>query len=287
MSNRVIKTHTEIASEYYKKCTEHIFNMLSNVVYPIYGADNQGNPIHIGSCFIIERNFKKFLITASHVINEKEQSKTNLYIGIRGKYGGLIDIIGNTIFLNSKNSKTDKIDIAVIKLEETRYNSIKWKKLVALSFDYLEHNSNNVTEKLGVAIGYPNSKNKISRHNLKMTGLSHSSLIIHKEDVFISIGASPKDHILIEYDKKVKDSDGNFHKSSTPTGMSGGPLVTFNVEVNDYLQDIIPDIKISGVLIEYHKLKKVLLATKIKYVLEAIQKLEMHAFYAPRQPENS
>ena len=59
--------------------------------------------------------------------------------------------------------------------------------------------------------------------------------------------------------------------------MSGGPLVTFSIEVNNYLQDIIPDIKISGVLIEYHKLKKVLLATKIKYVLEAIQKLEKQA----------
>ena len=277
MSNKVIKTHTEMTSEYYKKCTEHIFNMFSNVVYPIYGADNQGNPIHIGSCFIIERNFKKFLITASHVINEKEQPKTNLYIGIRDENGGLVDIIGNAIFLNSKKSKTDKIDIAVIKLEEKRYNSVIWKKLVSLPFNYLEYSSHNVAEKLGVAIGYPNSKNKISRHNLKMTALSHSSLIIHKEDVFISIGANSKDHILIEYDKKVKDSNDNLHNSPTPTGMSGGPLVTFSIEVNNYLQDIIPDIKISGVLIEYHKLKKVLLATKIKYVLEAIQKLEKQA----------
>lgn len=274
MSNRIIKTHTEIASEYYKKCTEHIFNMLSNVVYPIYGADNQGNPIHIGSCFIIEHNVKKFLITASHVINQKKQAKTDLYIGIKGECGGLFNVIGNTCLINSKNSKLDKIDIAVIKLEKNRYNLVTWEKLAALSFDYLEHNSNDVAEKFGVAIGYPNSKNKISRHNLKMTGLSHSSLMIHEEDLFISIGANPQNHILIEYDKKVKDSDDNIHQSSIPTGMSGGPLVTFNIEVNDYLQDIIPNIKISGVLIEYHKLKKVLLATKIKYVLEAIQKLE-------------
>ncbi|ULJ69957.1 hypothetical protein MIS45_03740 [Wielerella bovis] len=277
MDTKLIKTHNELVSEYYKKCTSYIFNMFSNIVYPIYGADNQGNPIHIGSCFIVEYNFNKFLITASHVINEKNKAKTNLYIGIKGENGGLIDIIGNLILLNSKIDKSDKIDIAVIKLAKTRYNTDIWNRLTYLPFRYLEHQKDDVTKKIGVAIGYPNSKNKISRHNLKMTGLSHSSLLIHEEDIFISVGANSENHILVEYDETVKDEKDIIYNAPKPTGMSGGALVTFNLAVNNYLQDTLPDIKVSGVLIEYHKIKKVLLATKIKYVLKAIEELEKQA----------
>lgn len=102
-------------------------------------------------------------------------------------------------------------------------------------------------------------------------------MLIHEEDIFISIGADSKNHILIEYDKNVKDENDIICTASTPTGMSGGPLVTFNLAVNNYLQDTLPDIKVSGVLIEYHRIKKVLLATKIKYVLKAIKELEEQA----------
>ena len=269
-NNRLVKTHSELTSEYYKKCTEHIFNIFIDYTYPIYGADNQRNPVHIGSCFIVHDNFYKYLITASHVLKEKDSGKNNLYIGIRDS--GFMHIIGQTVFLNSNNNDKDKIDIAVMKLEKSRYNDIEWGRFVSVNMDVLELNE--FSYAAGVAVGYPNSKNKISKNNLFMKGLFYSSMIINNSKIFNLIGANSNDHLLLEYDRKVKNDDGIIENSIKPIGMSGGPLISFDVSnITDYLKDTIPRTKITGVLIEFHREHKVILAIKVKYVLKAIEKL--------------
>ena len=247
--------------------SESIISVFSKGIYPIYGDGTNKKPYHIGSCFIVGDSENKYLITASHIIEHYRYKRTTLYIGL----GKLLEVIGDVSFTINNQGK-DKIDIAIVKLRKSYYGDF-WYKIKSLSLEFLDINKK--YEYNGAAIlGYPNSKNKISINNFTKTAVCYINLIIKYSDnpeLFSLVKADDESHLIIKYDKTMTNKNGN-QNAIHPSGMSGGPLVLINITNNLFgFHDL--NIFIGGVIIEYHKKHRVIIATKTEKILGVLSRL--------------
>lgn len=247
--------------------SESMIRVFSKGIYPIYGDGTNKKPYHIGSCFIVGDGENKYLITASHVVEHYRYKRTTLYIGLER----LLEIIGDINFTINNQGK-DKLDIAIIKLRKSYYGKL-WYKIKVLPLGFLDINKKYEYNAAAI-LGYPNSKNKISINNFTKTAVCYmNSLIKYSDspDLFNLINVDYESHLIIKYDKIMTNKNGN-QNAIHPSGMSGGPLVLINITNNLFgFYDL--NVFIGGVVIEYHKKHRVIIATKTEKILEILSRL--------------
>lgn len=259
MSDRIVKTNDELIDQYFKECENHILQKYSNAVYPIYGANEHKEPEHIGSCFIVEKDKIKYLITAHHVLEHLES--TNLYIGT---LNGLIPIRGESAYFN----KEHKIDMAAIRLE----SSIDLNYFLT---DFIYNDSMRHNYDYGIFLGYPNTRNKKVAKKRKIEILAYLDKFNYNSDIFKSLKIKQDDYFAINYySKKVVNSDGLIGSYIQPEGISGCPLMMLNITANSYRYNTLPEAQICGVVVEGHADKKLVLALRSKFIFILINKLE-------------
>ena len=61
----------EIIRARINKCSDESAKKFINTVRPIYGASINGNPIHIGSCMLLQIDNKKYIVTALMELNDE------------------------------------------------------------------------------------------------------------------------------------------------------------------------------------------------------------------------
>ena len=130
--------------------------------------------------------------------------------------------------------------------------------------------------RLYLALGFPNSKNKkVNNEENKVTQnpFVFSSTLNLDEDVFKEVGGKASQHYLLKFCSKYsKDENNKKVNSISPTGTSGGALFFINGMNN--LESYRPGAecigKLTGILIENHKQQKVIMATKISVIKEAL-----------------
>src|SRR5216683_6517479 len=73
-----VKSMNEIVRERLAECTESVSAQFLPAIRPVYGV-KRARPDQIGSCTLIAIRDAKYLLTAAHVIDEREHSP--LYVG--------------------------------------------------------------------------------------------------------------------------------------------------------------------------------------------------------------
>lgn len=269
MSN--ILTINEMVREKMDQASDAVSAQFINTVRPIYGSSENGNPIHLGTCLLLEWNCQHYLITAAHIIDENEHS--TLYVGVGSSLISVDGVFNATEKPNGDRDK-DHYDFAWLKLSEASMSAYK-------NFEYIP--SQNILsgnhkpgKNLHLGLGYPNSKNKqlnIVDHSLKPRYMNYSSTIVTATKLCDEWGISGKDHLFLKYDRKhAKDSEGNIVNTLSPCGTSGGALIdmgSFNkTEV------CFPGHRfkghLAGMLIEYSQKYNVLVAVRIHLILKTI-----------------
>ena len=125
-----------------------------------------------------------------------------------------------------------------------------------------------------LAVGYPNSKNKVKwqdRSIVPHRATYYSNFKEHKE-LFENLGISSESHLSIAYNRKALDADYNIVNAIHPRGISGGPFFDLGriVSRDDLHRETPLDPLLSGLVIEYHKDHKAMLAVKIDKILDMI-----------------
>lgn len=209
-----------------------------------------------------------YLVTAAHCLDDFIDTNidTGLYIPSKS---GLIPF--NALFYCTKkpngNRDKDRYDFAFAKIPPRVASEL-------YSITYFTEkdisNRGGIKENSYMVLGYPNSKNKRIDYDKKQAIgkiFNYSAMIVSNgSEIAKELGVNPEDFIYIEFDSQYSDLSGNTINAIDPKGISGGSLID--------LGNIVSTNKVcllAGLLIEFNKKHKVMVATRMSIILNAIK----------------
>jgi hypothetical protein len=119
-----------------------------------------------------------------------------------------------------------------------------------------------------VIIGYPHSKNRFSvaTQTVIASPYAYRSDSISDEE-YGKYGVTPESHVILPLSRKEGfDTSGNLTTFPKPAGMSGSPVIALYGDGTEESR-VFP---VVAVAIEYREKQKILIATDVKYVIEAM-----------------
>jgi hypothetical protein len=262
----------ELTRERMHVCSDELAHKFLKSVRAIYGSTERGTPIHLRSCVAMEIDGERYLVSAAHVIDNNDY--TSLYVS--GEKD--LILIESQVHITTPpegDREADKLDFAILPLSKNLQDNlgeIFYLKEEDLLFGDLKRN-----DKCCLALGYPNSKNKINPkrgNNLKETAFVYTSNLKFEKELFVATGTDEKHHYLLDYcPKHSKDEHGNTVNSVQPKGVSGGGLFLIEdmTTPDTYWTEKPCSGKLIGILIELNRENKVLIYTKLSTVINALK----------------
>lgn len=242
-----------------------------DAVRPIFGSSDKGRPVHIGSCIAIRVDGKCYLLTAAHIVDQNEH--TTLYVG-----GNHLHPLSAEFLATVKPSgtrKLDRYDFALGKLSDDDLVALSGVKFVEKT-DIL-WGDGKLNGHVFTSIGYPNSKNKKVDDSSKsvLTQLYHYSNVAKSHPTLAKeLKVSGEDHLFIKFnDKRSQNEAGAFVYPPSLRGMSGGAVISLG-DISD--PDVVagcrdPRPMLAALFIEFYKAHKIIVATRMSCVLDAIR----------------
>jgi len=246
-------------------------NEMADCIRPIYGADDRGRPLHIGTALLLDLKEGPHILTAAHVIDWCEE--TTLYLGLHTQVE-LPSPFLTTEPPDGDRSK-DVVDVAIRSFPKELLGSLGSAKF--LPEDQIVDVPGSCVGRTYTCIGFPNSQNRTPPR-------SQPNILHPQTRIYTSTGADysrlpnravPVAHILINFDFKFsRTMDGRRTASGRPEGMSGGAVFDLgNLGDPATLMDPIRP-KLAGLFIEAHRGPGVILATRIAPTLRWFRRLD-------------
>lgn len=241
-------------------------------IRPIYGATAHARPVHIGSCVLVEHAGTRYLITAAHVADWAEY--TELYVaGMQS-----LEKIQRNFLATTKDAVRgrhgDQYDIAITEVTPELAATLGNVRYIV---DAETAPAAALTAgRQFLALGYPNSKNDGFNNQEKTVELAlqpYYATAQTADELKKSIVAPSGDHIYLPYDSKhSKNADGAKVNSIRPKGMSGGALFDIGgiAQPDNLAADANYRGRLAGILIENPPGSGLMVATKIRTVLDAL-----------------
>lgn len=240
-------------------------------VYPIYRADRNGRPTLFGTCFGLDLDGRRYLVTAAHVVDDI--AKDGGYVVGDAK---LIPLLGDFYCTRSPEGGRDgdHFDFAWKELSSDEVGALRWDKYVDES-EFCENRAPSVG-RVYLALGYPRSKNKkadpTSRTIRPKLHLYYSTGKAFRQ-LFSSLGLTGEAHIAIDHANRSADASGLGVNSVYPRGMSGGPFIDLgrNSSPADLARKKPFQGRLAGMLIEKYDEHDAVVAVKIDLIVSAIR----------------
>jgi hypothetical protein len=227
-----------------------------------------GNPHPHGSGVFIEIDGSKFLITAAHVVDDKEDE---IYIGIDThellKMGG--DLTKN---IAPGHRDDDKIDISILMLNQETIDKLG-NKYEFINQRELGINHEHKLLPMYISVGFPASQSKYNSYKNKIKSIPFIYTTMPAEKaIYDELKCESSSNIIVHYDKeKVKDySSGQFLTGPDPFGISGSGLwfIPPQAKANGELIDK----KLVAIMTEWPKEnRKYWIGTRIDVITELIR----------------
>ncbi len=269
----IFNSINEIVREKMNKCVEVGTEQFISSIRAIYGSTERDNPIQIGTCILLQVKQRKYLLTAAHIIDNNQNS--SLYVGGGDK---LVLIEGEFLCTSKPESerKYDHYDFAYLELSKDLLELIG--NVNFISKDKFAIHKVSTKGRLYLALGYPNSKNKMINavdKSVKPQYSPYASTVQSSPELCQKLGLSGKEHLFINYDpKQSRNADGSIFNAMSPIGMSGGALIDMGCisKPEHYASGILFEGGLAGMLIEIHKEYKVMSAVRINFIIEQIER---------------
>jgi len=237
---------------------------LTHFTIPLY-QDNDGRPSLCGTGFLVKADESNYLVSAAHVFDIASEHGLFFY----SSPNTLRHLDGHMVRSRfSESRKTDLVDIGVLKLSGEGVPPFPEVRRYAMDISYLQASKLPREGKNYVIIGYPFTKN---RFNIPDKTVLAAPYAYRSESIteieYPEYGVSTESHVILPLDQnKGFDHSGRPVNFPKPEGMSGGPMTILYGDHEDDSR-VFPVVAVG---IEYRKNKKVMIATDVKYVLDAI-----------------
>ncbi|MCF6343500.1 MAG: hypothetical protein L3J15_02325 [Devosiaceae bacterium] len=264
----IILTPSQMVFERMNELQEECKSKFRESIFPIYGAKEDGTPSHIGTCILFEKDCKKYLLTAAHVIDWNDI--TTIYISC-SEFIKIESIFGASPKIEGSRVK-DKLDFAIAELPDDFISELG--NVEFIKFEYINTKSTQVEGHYYVCMGFPNSRNKkfnpsTSSVKSQLASFGSNSVSFSKSKMNHSYLAGK--HFLIEREKHSSNEQGQKISSFGFNGMSGGMLVDAG-DLSDpkYVAGVSKNnLKLVGLITEYHKDEQTIVATNLGEVMDS------------------
>ncbi len=260
--NNQVKTLVEAKKQDIFKEIQQAIENVKVYNFPVLIENNSSEPELIGSCIFLTIDGRKFFVTAGHVASECANS--SVLVGYNSK---LVEFSG--VIIKTAGTNTDKIDIAILELNEDSFEKINSSDCITL--EMIAPSGTFAEQKIYSFIGYPATKSKIDRsktNTIKSKMYKYFNTTCEGA-AYEDMSLTPDTHILVKFDaKKCKNESGELVTFPKPNGLSGGgvwlhkKLTAIGEETTKYL---------AGIAIEHHADKKCLLGVNIEAVIEVLK----------------
>jgi hypothetical protein len=241
---------------------------LLDSVLPIYRADEQSRPEHLGTSVLISVGEYHFLVTAAHVVDRANGGA--LYAGVEA---GLIELPAAWYTIRSATTgahRTDKIDLAIAELTRDQLEALDATR--AVTADQMNAAARITRREAYLAMGYPESQSKIfaGKRQLRVQPVAFLAQEDHEAPLEV-LGFLPDRHFALAFDTRAALSQsGRMETAPTPHGMSGGGVWALGA-ASPVTQTTF-SIGLVGVLTEVHARKhQLMVATRITVLTEALR----------------
>lgn len=230
--------------------------------------DEKGNPHPHGSGVFIEIYGSKFLITAAHVVDDKEDE---IYVGIDTHE---LLMLGGDLTKNIApgHRDDDKIDISILKLNQETIDKLGGK------YQFINQNELGINHEqkllpMYTSVGFPASKSKYNSYKdeIKSKPFIYTTMPA-EQAIYDELKCENFSNIIVHYDKeKVKDySTGQTLTGPDPFGISGSGLWFVPPQVKAKGEHI--DKKLVAIMTEWPKEnRKYWIGTRIDVITEVIR----------------
>ncbi len=232
---------------------------------PLY-SDDAGRPLLRGTGFFVNVGSECFLISAAHVLDQAMAEGMYVYSAPRQKryLQGRVVRSGTP-----ENRSTDIVDIGVLKLSGIGRPPFAEVRKFAMDVSYLKPHRLPRAGREYVIVGFPATKNQFRVRHKDMLAVPYA----YRSDSIPEVeyrknGVSPESHVLLPLDlRRGFDAAGRPTHFPRPQGMSGAPVVVlFEGESEARVFPVV------AVGIEYRKAERILVASDVRFVLEAIRR---------------
>lgn len=241
-------------------------NVLVPHVVPLFERYPGKRPSLFGSGFLVSSGDSIFLVSAAHVLDAYRRLYFYTAPGTTAKLTGRL--LRTKLPADGKRS-SDRFDVGILKLEGVSPNSYEQGGKYALPLSALRSHAMPREDKQYLIIGFPASKSRANpaAHEIKSEPVSYRNIsapLSKYNDLLIR----PDTHIVLNLDlERSLAQDGAICTFPSPSGLSGSPiwLLYDGVGPNDATQT-----PVVGVVTEYHKARKSIVATDIDIALRLI-----------------
>lgn len=239
---------------------------LTDFSIPLY-LDIDSQPTHLGAGFFVQKDDDYFLVSAAHVLDKALSHGLYFY----SSPSVIRHLTGRLVRSRPTGGRSDDhIDIGVVKITGDVRPPFPDVRKIAMNISYLKPRYLPRSKKHFAFVGFPATKSKVKRggRSILVKPYSYRSDSILEDD-YTKHGIQPETHVVLPLDlRKGFDPGGNMVHFPKPQGMSGSPVVVL-YEQEDGGSRMFP---VVAVAIEYRKKDKVVVATDVQYVLEAIDR---------------
>lgn len=245
-------------------------------VRPIYRNTStiDGRPLHIASCLLLNIDGTLIVSTAAHVMDHLRESP--LYVG--GAIGaGLVPIAGGKIRSTSApngDRRSDRFDSA---FWEPPPSAVTAMGKVEFLDDTRLSREVPTPSRLYTAIGYPVSRNKKAIDHAGRSITTRISMYTANVEempaLAIKLKASGAEHFFLRFERRAFTGIGASENTFGATGLSGGALLDLGdfTSPESYARDPRHSALLSGMVIEYHKEHRALVAVRIDSIVRGIR----------------
>jgi hypothetical protein len=251
------------------KRAQESMRIFGSAVRPIYGVDRRDRPDALGSGVLLYAGGRHLLLTAAHVLDLMETQE--VYIGGQRDILSLPKEWHHSVPPVGGTRNNDRLDIAFMELPRSVVKEMG--QCLWLSPDDLLATGRPPAVGPYCAIGYPVRRARVQPATLQVRqpGDIYVDTSIHKPEVYARLRAATETHIVLHYDReRVVSRHGVRVPTVKPYGMSGGGLW----RLDSLVLPVIAARRnpLAGILTEWHREEKVMLATRTEVYVEALRR---------------
>ncbi len=261
-----------------RECASQAAADVADSVRPIYGSskDTDHRPEHIGSCILLVVDGMRVVSTAAHIVDEMSRGATLFLAGAGPR---LVPIVGGPTVKATKapqgNRLLDHSDCAFWQVPDAAVDALGAANFLGPS--RLSHNRSPPEHRYYTALGYPVSRNKHGvdhvERSISVAPSMHTSNGISEPALAKKLRLSGDEHIFVRFERQAEDADGATVNTFHPKGLSGGALLDLGDFTTPaaYAGSTKHRALLAGMIIEYHKGHRALVAVKIGPIVNGIQ----------------
>ena len=243
-------------------------NVLLCHVLPLFTQTKGKRPVVVGTGFLVQHNGSSFLVSAAHVLDHVQLPRALYYYVEPGTLCRVVGTVLRTTPPNGNRSE-DRFDVGVVRLVDTALPPYPLVSKHSIGSASLRASQLPRTSKQYVVVGFPKSQSHANPANKQLKSRPYAFRIASAEaKQYQYLGLSDESHIVMQLDAShMFFPDGQVRAMPDPHGMSGSPLwLLYDAKgPNDPTST-----PIVGVVIEYHKTEKLIVATDIALALHLI-----------------